>query len=53
MFVYQFILLMKNDEKYANNQVKLIINFRRAHHLNLHTIFNSFKKTHYLNIFYQ
>jgi len=26
MFVHQFILLMKNNEKYANNQVKLMIN---------------------------
>jgi len=26
MFVCQFILLIKNDEKYANNQVKLMIN---------------------------
>jgi len=34
MFVYQFILLMKNDEKYTSNQINDKY-FRSAHHLNL------------------
>jgi len=34
MFVYQFILLMKNDEKYTNNQINDKY-FRSVHYLNL------------------
>jgi len=49
MFIYYFILLMKNDEKYANNKVNDKY-FRSVHHLNLLNLFeqiNSFTKTYY------